>query len=138
MEYYVQQYPVLMREIGKVIFGFASPGKPSIVSWGFDAVDTRMKFAKGLRLVDGDLMDRFKLILINDENHQLLLQGTFKVVFPHGDVVKILLDFEETDRFHNIVERLRCLMWQGAKRLENLVDFFDRGNFPILMIAENI
>jgi len=28
LEYYVQKYPVLMKEIGNIVCGFASPGKP--------------------------------------------------------------------------------------------------------------
>ena len=107
----------------------------------FDIIGIQKRFAKGLGWIPEDPNDhidhRFKLILINHSTHPLSLEGTFKVVFPLCAIVKVQLDFKEMERFNNLLEHLRSLTWHTTE-LGKLVDFLDRGDFPIVMVVEKI
>jgi len=108
---------------------------------GFDIIETQNRFAKGLGWFPEEPNDhadhRFKLILINHNTDPLSLEGTFKVVFPLCAIVKVQLEFKESERFNNLLEHLRSLTWHTIE-VRNLVDFLDQGDFPIVMIVEKI
>ena len=56
--------------------------------------------------------------------------------FPDCNVVKVLLNFKKFDTFNNLMEKLRSLGYSHG--VNRLVDFLDRGDIPIVMIAETI
>ena len=60
------------------------------------------------------------------------------MVFPYCPIVKILLDFKKSDRFKNLLEDLRSLTWDATDGLDELLDFFDRDGFPIVMVGEEL
>ena len=84
----------------------------------------------------GDQINRSQLFLINSKTHLFSLQGNFKVWFPDCNIVEVLLDFKEIERFSSLIERLRSL--RDLHEVNRLIDFLNSGYFPILMIMEKI
>lgn len=138
LDYYVQQYPALIREIGNVVIELASEGN-LLFYIRYNNIEIQDRFAKGLGWIRQDPSDRrFKPILIKKLTDPLSLKGTFKVIFPHCRIVQVVLDFEETDRFNHLLEQLRRLTSCISDRLDELLDFLDLGDFPIVMMVEEI